>query len=916
MRRNLCLIAVLLLSWLPAFSTMGAKAEPEQEKIVFRAMGIRDPSSTSVDAVAQREVVRAFMVDHPNVEIEPFSMPEVQGSGMDSGPLMAIAAGIPPHAMYVNFRQSSTYVEQGFLDPLEVLLARLHSDNPKVREANKSGKWLADPTEAEIAAALEKIRTRVPTQAWDVVYRSNESRGRPDEKSVCAIPTGTLVMALLYRKDLFYEAGLDPEIAPKDWDELLTMSRKLTVPERQQYGMMIIGGPTISWGAYSFLVSNGARAVAEDEDGQWRAAYGNRGSAEAIEFLWRLAKQPFERDGQKIPGAAKIGTAELGLMWERGQIGMRFSYLNEELLSDINPQLVGIAPVPFSPRGTRGSELNCRMMGVFAGSTPQQKLAVMEYIWFITGEEAQRIRTKAYVDGGMGLFVSPDQLKKFGYNRLLARVPKGWKDTFETALVHGVPEPYGRNTQHIYRYMSEPIHAALEMDFTNTPEEEAVDQIHALLKTSVEEANTKLLGNIPPAEMRIRRIVAGVVVFVIAVVFIWGGVALWKYFTKAAPVTTEAGNKSWKHRWPAWLMMFPALALVFGWMYVPLSGGLVLAFTDYRLVTSTSLVGLDNFAEVLYDTDFWMGLARTVLFVTLMIGLGFWPPILLAVLLDEVPTPVLKYIFRTIFYLPAIISGVIIMFLWKQLYDPSEFGVLNQLLLSANDMPAVVATVVKWIVGAFWLSLIWVLIWLPLKMDEMGTAMKLVLWGAGLAFIGVTVGLFVNGAVGVTDVVGRFELEPLRWADSPGMAMFCVVLPTIWAGAGPGCLLYLAALKTIPGDLYEAADIDGAGLWHKVCYVMLPRLKFLIGIQFIAAVVGAFKGGTDFILALTGGGPNDATMILALEIFVRTFMDLQFGIGTAMAWLLGVLLVGFTAYQMKMLTRADFSAAGSSEGEG
>ena len=75
-------------------------------------------------------------------------------------------------------------------------------------------------------------------------------------------------------------------------------------------------------------------------------------------------------------------------------------------------------------------------------------------------------------------------------------------------------------------------------------------------------------------------------------------------------------------------------------------------------------------------------------------------------------------------------------------------------------------------------------------------------------------------------------------------------------------------------------------------------------------MVGAFKGGTDFILALTGGGPNEATTILALEIFVRTFMDLRFGLGTAMAWLLGALLIGFTAYQLKMLSRAEFRAAG------
>ena len=61
---------------------------------------------------------------------------------------------------------------------------------------------------------------------------------------------------------------------------------------------------------------------------------------------------------------------------------------------------------------------------------------------------------------------------------------------------------------------------------------------------------------------------------------------------------------------------------------------------------------------------------------------------------------------------------------------------------------------------------------------------------------------------------------------------------------------------------------------------------------------------------MTGGGPQDRTNLLSLEIFRITFMDLKYGIGTAMAWLLGGLLIGFTVYQLKLLSRAEFRAAG------
>jgi multiple sugar transport system permease protein len=358
-----------------------------------------------------------------------------------------------------------------------------------------------------------------------------------------------------------------------------------------------------------------------------------------------------------------------------------------------------------------------------------------------------------------------------------------------------------------------------------------------------------------------------------------------------------------------WVLLLPALLLTLGWAYIPLVWGGVLSLTDFQLVLDSTFVGVDNFAYVIYDPDFWASMARTFWYVGLTVGLGFWPPILLAILLSEVPTTLLKYVFRTIYYLPAVISGVILMFLWKQLYDPTPQGVLNQLLLSLNGLGWFGATLVKLLAAGLWLSLVGFLLRLPVRMSEMSRLMKGVIWAAGLGLLFFTVWPFLSGEISLRSLVGPFEVKAMRWIASPESAMFCVVLPMVWAGAGPGCLLYLAALKTIPQELYEAAEIDGCGAWHKICYITLPKLKFLIGIQFIAALVGAFKGGTDFILAMTAGGPSRSTMIVALDIFMRTFTELQYGIGAAMAWLLGALLVGLTAYQIKKISQAEFSTA-------
>ena len=142
----------------------GGPIDVHADPVFIRVDGLAGPMNMTPYGVARRTVVKAFLDDHPNYTIETFSMPRVQGQAGDSGPLMAIAAGIPPHAIYVNFRQSSTYISQGFLDPIEVLLARLESNNGRVREVDRDGRWLADPTPDEIARALGQIRRRTPAQ--------------------------------------------------------------------------------------------------------------------------------------------------------------------------------------------------------------------------------------------------------------------------------------------------------------------------------------------------------------------------------------------------------------------------------------------------------------------------------------------------------------------------------------------------------------------------------------------------------------------------------------------------------------------------------------------------------------------------------------------------------------------------------
>ena len=144
------------------------------------------------------------------------------------------------------------------------------------------------------------------------------------------------------------------------------------------------------------------------------------------------------------------------------------------------------------------------------------------------------------------------------------------------------------------------------------------------------------------------------------------------------------------------------------------------------------------------------------------------------------------------------------------------------------------------------------------------------------------------------------------------LAMLCCVIPTVWCGMGPGCLIYLAALKAVPEDLYEAADIDGYGFFGKVAHITLPTLKGLIIIQFIGAFIIASQS-TGFILVMTFGGPNEVTKVAGLHIFEKAYLLLRFGTAVTMAWLLGAVMLCFTTLQLKRLSRMEFTTADQSK---
>jgi multiple sugar transport system permease protein len=111
-----------------------------------------------------------------------------------------------------------------------------------------------------------------------------------------------------------------------------------------------------------------------------------------------------------------------------------------------------------------------------------------------------------------------------------------------------------------------------------------------------------------------------------------------------------------------------------------------------------------------------------------------------------------------------------------------------------------------------------------------------------------------------------FGIGPIAWTGEAGWARFSVILVNIWYGAPFFMIMYLAALKSVPEQLYEAAAIDGANWWQRIWYVTLPMMRNIIAITTLFSLIVTFAN-FDIVRILTFGGPLDHTHIFATWAF-------------------------------------------------
>lgn len=349
----------------------------------------------------------------------------------------------------------------------------------------------------------------------------------------------------------------------------------------------------------------------------------------------------------------------------------------------------------------------------------------------------------------------------------------------------------------------------------------------------------------------------------------------------------------------------------------PVVVSLIMAFSHWNIFKPPTWIGMENFSNLLWfhreegklvanDPFFWQYVYNTVY---LMIGIpvGMAGSLIVALMMNQKLKGIV--VFRTIYFLPAVCSGVALLILWKYLFN-ADIGLINKSIRLAGEfiysskpiaigftvLCAVVFGIIAVAAVAAVLSLFrWILD--KLKFEWADTLFKALLIISG-AVIFILIGSFGRG---LFDTLNAFMLTPPKWLDTVQWAKPSLIIMGVWGGLGGfNMILYLAALQGVPSSYYEAAEMDGAGPWGKFWAVTWPMISPTTFFILIMSVIGGFQGGFMTADIMTGGGPAGSTTTVEYYLYQNAFVKFNMGYASAIAWFLFAVILVITLITWKL----------------
>lgn len=277
---------------------------------------------------------------------------------------------------------------------------------------------------------------------------------------------------------------------------------------------------------------------------------------------------------------------------------------------------------------------------------------------------------------------------------------------------------------------------------------------------------------------------------------------------------------------------------------MPIAVAFVISLYKWQLFKPDgAFVAFNNYFYAFTEGPFWNAMWNSFRYAVVAVPLGMFVALLVALLVNQKLAGIT--IFRTLFYVPAISSGVAIAMIWIYIYLPGT-GLINTLTLRMFGKEGALAKVI----GAF----------------------------------------------------GIAPYESIDFLAKPEWAMWALVFMSVWTGLGPRMVLFLAGLIGINPSLYEAASLDGAGKLRCFWNVTLPMLVPTTFFVMVTSTIGAMQVFTP-VYMMTKGGPEDTTDVVGYHIYTEAWVNFNTGLASSKSFILLAVVVASSFFQFRMMKR-------------
>lgn len=295
-----------------------------------------------------------------------------------------------------------------------------------------------------------------------------------------------------------------------------------------------------------------------------------------------------------------------------------------------------------------------------------------------------------------------------------------------------------------------------------------------------------------------------------------------------------------------YLYILPALVLLIIFRLVPIVMSFMLSFFDLDIKGGGRFIGLANYGMILKDEVFWQSMLNTFWLILFVVPLSIVFPLIFAVLLNQIKW--LKGLFRIVYFMPFVTSLVAVSIVWKIIFS-EQAGLAN--------------TFLNWL----------------------GIAPQL--------WLGESKGIF-------TLLFSAIGVNLPAWMGGPSLALFSIIIMTVWKGLGYNTIIYLAGLQNISKVYYEAAEIDGASKSRQFFGITIPLISPTTFYVLLMTTIVSFQAFAQVYLMTDKGGPLNTTKLIVYYIYEKGFDLLDMDYASAVALVLFVLILALTILQRRL----------------